>query len=501
MMQPEHPARSFIVNAGVMLEGLNPSGDMLLRHDVAIRVHEGMIAQIGPLRGMIEGNEHLPQFGGQDTIAMPGLVNAHHHFGVTPLMNGVPFAPLEFWLPRFRAMRSVGPRLDTLFSAIEMLESGVTATHHIASALVGAPEDWDTAADATLAAYDEIGMRVGYSAMLRDRNILSYEGDEAVLAAVPDAARQWFAQRLHPKGGSLAAYASFHSDLRARHADNPLVRINYAPANLHWCSDELLEMLGAEARTSGAQIHMHLVETKRQAEFARNRFGGSAVSHLVELGFAGPNVTFGHCNWLEEGDLDHLAACGCQVCHNASSGQRLGSGKADVAALWRRGIPVALGIDQSNIADDRDMLLELKLAWALNRGTGLFDHTPDAAAFLGMAAETGARTLGFGGLAGRLECGWRADMVLLSRARVERPYVDPTVPVSELILHRARADAVRDVFVDGRHVVSDGRVTTVDRDAVFDAIRERMDQDWSPAELEALDMVKAAMPAIRAAHE
>ncbi|MFW8643237.1 amidohydrolase family protein [Rhizobium beringeri] len=76
-------------------------------------------------------------------IAMPGLVNSHHHFGITPLMQGVPFAPLELWLPQFRAMRQVDVRLDTLYSAIEMLESGTTTVQHINSGLAGAPGELD----------------------------------------------------------------------------------------------------------------------------------------------------------------------------------------------------------------------------------------------------------------------------------------------------------------------------------------------------------------------
>ncbi|HEY0124258.1 MAG TPA: amidohydrolase family protein [Rhizobium sp.] len=486
-----------IVEAGVALVGADGQGRMQLRHDVAIRVHKGMIVQIGPLRGMMGGNEHLPRYGGPGFIAMPGLVNSHHHFGITPLMSGVPFEPLEFWLPQFRSMRSVGPRLDTLFSAIEMLESGTTTVHHIASGLVQGPDQWHEAADSVIAAYGEIGMRAGYSVMLRDRNILTYGDDEQLLNRLPPTSRDWFSARLYPKGGSIDAYLDFHRDLARRHADNPRLRINYAPANLHWCSDALLEAVGDAARSSGAQIHMHLVETKRQQQFAKSRFGTSAVRHLQKLGFLGEHVTLGHCNWLDDGDAEALAACNCTICHNASSGLRLGSGRADVSALVSRGVRVALGIDQSNIADDRDMLLEMKLAWALHRGTDLFSERIDAAAVLRQATEHGARTAGFGGLAGRLECGQRADIVLLDRRKIERPFTDRRTPVSELILHRARKDAVTWVLVDGRVVVENGRVTRIDRDEVIEDIRGRLAAAPTSVELEAQEAVDTAMPVIR----
>lgn len=493
----EMHANSCIIEADIALVGADRSGKMQLRHDVAIRVHEGMIAQIGPLRGMLGGNEHLPRYGGKGVVAMPGLVNSHHHFGITPLMAGVPFEPLEFWLPQFRAMRSVGPRLDTLFSAIEMLESGTTTVHHIASGLIGDSEAWHAGADAVIAAYGEIGMRAGYSAMLRDRNILAYDGDDKILAEMPLPAREWFSSRLYPKGGSVRAYVDFHESLRARHAANPLLRINYAPANLHWCSDGLLEGIASAARSSGAQIHMHLVETKRQALFARQRYGKSAVKYLDHLGLLGPNTTFGHCNWLDESDAEALASCGCSVCHNASSGLRLGSGRADVAGLVKAGIRVALGIDQSNIADDRDMLLEMKLVWALHRGTDLFSDRVDAAEVFRQATENGARTVGFEGLSGRLECGQRADIVLLDRNMVERPFVEPRVPIVDVVLHRARKHAVRSVLVDGRLVVQDGRVIPIDKAEILDEIRMKLTTPPSEAEAEAANMVASAMPAIR----
>lgn len=489
---------SCIVEAGMVIAGIGSAGTMEAHEGAAILVLDGVIRRIGKLKDLEVDHPHLPRHGGSGFIAMPGLVNSHHHFGITPLMAGVPFEPLEIWLPQFRAMRSVGSRLDTLYSAIEMLESGTTTVHHIASSLVGDRDGWHASADAVIAAYGEIGMRAGYSAMLRDQNILSYDGDDTVLSAMPASARDWLSDRLHPKGGGIVAYIDFHEDLRARHAGNDLVRINYAPANLHWCSDVLLEAVGGAARSAGAQIHMHLVETKRQAAYAKRRFGGSAVSHLDRLGLLGPHVTFGHCNWLEEGDAQILAACGCSVCHNASSGLRLGSGRADTAGLLASGVRVALGIDQSNIVDDRDMLIEMKLAWALGRGTDLFNPRFEATEVFRSASENGARTAGFGGLVGRLECGWRADIVLMQREKIERPFVEARTPVTDLILHRARKEAVHTVLVDGRQVVREGRALLVDRDRVLADIRERLSLPPSEAEAEALRNVTDAMPAIRA---
>ena len=485
-----------IIEAGAVLCGLADGGGAALRHDVGIRVQNGMIAQIGPLPAVGYGNDHLPRHGGAGMIAIPGLVNAHHHFGVTPLMQGVPFAPLELWLPRFRAMRRIDPRLDTLYSAIEMLESGTTTVHHIHSGLTGGPEDWATTSDAVLGAYGEIGMRAGYSFMIRDQNVMGYGPDADLLARLDSPLRDWLTGQLAASHTPTADYMAFFRDLRARwQARAPgTVRVNLAPANLHWCSDDSLQMIVQTARDTGASLHMHLVETERQARFAQDRYGCSAVEHLHRLGCLGPELTLGHGNWTSARDLDLLADCGCSICHNASSGLRLGSGIAPVNAMAARGIPVALGIDQSNLLDDRDMSIEMKLVWALHRETGLFNPRIGAAEVLQSASEHGARTAGFGGETGRLEPGQRADIVLIDRAALERPFVDPRTPLADTLLHRLTRNAIDKVFVEGNLVVDGGRVTRIDRDAVMSEIRDRLAAPLTAQEQANIDMVDQLIP-------
>lgn len=490
--------QAVLITAGRILTGFGTDDDRDGVPDSAILARGGVIAAIGPLGALKTANPGVPVHGGPDMIAIPGLVNSHHHFGITPLMGGVPFAPLEFWLPRFRAMRGVGARLDTLYSAIEMLESGTTAVHHINSGLVGTPENWEKTTGAILDAYDEIGMRVSYSFMMRDRNVLSYEDDAKVLATLPDDLRDWIAPQLSAAATPTRDYMDFYEAMRARHSDRATVRMNLAPANLHWCSDESLQLIFETARAHGASVHMHLLETERQARFAETRHGHTAIEHLASLGCLGPELTLGHGNWVTESDLDRLDDCGCIVCHNASSGLRLGSGIAPVNRMRAHRIPVALGIDQSNIADDRDMTVEMKLVWALHRETALFNDRPDAAEVLRMATENGARSLGFGGVAGRLEPGMAADVVLLRRAEIERPFVSARTPLAETVLHRTMKSAVDKVFVAGRKVVENGRVTGVDRDAVMTEIACILAAPETADEAMGWNMVNALMPHLEA---
>jgi cytosine/adenosine deaminase-related metal-dependent hydrolase len=199
-------------------------------------------------------------------------------------------------------------------------------------------------------------------------------------------------------------------------------------------------------------------------------------------------------------DMDLTGESGCMVCHNASSGLRLGSGIAPVNEMRRRKIPIALGIDQSNLCDDRDMMIEMKLVWALHRETGLWNDRPDAAAVIGMATEHGARSVGFGELIGRLEPGRQADIVLMSKAEIARPFVDPRTPLTEAVLHRGGKHAIDKVFVGGRLVVDAGRVVSLDRDAVMREIADRLALPDTPAEAEARTMVERLMPYLEAFH-
>ncbi|PYE32230.1 MULTISPECIES: amidohydrolase family protein [unclassified Rhizobium] len=499
-MPARSPVSDCIIEAGTVLTGLDADGGMQMRHDVGIRVDRGVIAQIGPLEAVGYGQDHLPRYGSRDMIAMPGLVNAHHHFGVTPLMQGIPFAPLELWLPQFRAMRPVDTRLDTLYSAIEMLESGTTTVQHINSGLSGTPDGWMATADATLSAYGEIGMRAGFCFMIRDRNILGYDDDAEVLAGLPTDVRDWIAPKLAAAAIPISELMAFYQDLRDRWlpANGDHVRLNLAPANLHWCSDPCLQAIMDTARATGGSVHMHLLETERQRDFAYKRYGHSAVEHLKAIECLGPELTLGHGNWMSRGDLDLIADCGCTLCHNASSGLRLGSGIAPVNEMRRRGIPVSLGIDQSNIADDRDMTLEMKLVWALHRETGLFNERPDAAAVLQMATEHGARSVGFGGFTGRLVPGQQADIVLMDRRKIARPAIHPRTPIVEALLHRGGRHAIHQVFVGGRLVVDGGKVVTIDRDAVLTEIAAILERQDTPAEATARTAVETMMPHLEA---
>jgi 5-methylthioadenosine/S-adenosylhomocysteine deaminase len=115
------------------------------------------------------------------------------------------------------------------------------------------------------------------------------------------------------------------------------VKVQLAPANLHWCSDAALARLADCSRKYGVPLHMHLLETAYQKEYARRRGGCTAVEYIDRFGLLGPQMTLGHGVWLNERDIDRLAETGTYVCHNCSSNFRLRSGVAALNKLEAAG--------------------------------------------------------------------------------------------------------------------------------------------------------------------
>lgn len=487
---------AFILRIHSVVRGVDADGYAQVIEDGAILVRNGLIEAIDQADRLISVNADVRIDSEPSCIAIPGLINAHHHSGLTPLQLGVPFAPLELWLPQFMGMRDVDGRLDTLYSAVEMLESGTTTVHHIQGGVFGPSTGWREPADAIIAAYGEIGMKVSYSFMIRDRNQVVFEDDEAFLSNLPPTLANHFGPPLRASLAPVSEMMAFFADLerawRERAPDS--VRVQLAPANLHWCSDRCLDEVFDTARRHGVKLHMHLDETRLQAEFAKVSTGGSAVEHLHSLGLLGPDLTLGHGIWCSEGDLDLLAGHGCSLCHNASSGLRLASGIAPINAARARGLRVALGIDQSGINDDRDMLQEMRVAWMIHREPGLFQDRPQPAGIFKMATEHGAATTGFGDRIGRLDPWRAADIVLIDRGQIAKPYLDERTSLIDALILRAKAKAVRKVFVGGRLVVSEGRVCTIDRDALMAEIEARLAEPLTANEARRRLMVDDLMP-------
>jgi 5-methylthioadenosine/S-adenosylhomocysteine deaminase len=468
-----------LVIADRIVTGFAGDGRPEILEGAAILVEGETIAAMGPAAALRRAHPDVPEVGGRGRVAIPGLVNAHHHVGLTPFQMGARDQPLELWFAERLVMRDVDPRLDTLFSAFEMIASGVTTVQHLHSRAPGDTDAVLARADAIIGAYVELGMRASYSFALRDQNRIIYAADEEFVASLPAALRGPVADYLAGFALPLVDQIAVFHALRDRWSDAPLIGIQIAPSNLHWLSDAALESAAAMAAETGAPMHMHLLETPYQAEYARRRTGGSALEYIDRFGLVGPQLTIGHGVWMTPDDIALLAERGGCLCHNCSSNLRLKSGTADLNGFLASGVPVALGMDEAGINDDRDMLQEMRLALTLHRRSGHDAPSPTAAQILRMATEHGAATTPFAGRIGRLVPGRLADIVLLDWNTVTGPYQDPCMPLVDVLVRRAKAGAVETVLIGGSLVYHEGSFPQVDRQSVLEDIRNNLDRPES----------------------
>ena len=486
-----------LIIAKKILLGFDGLGQAEIVEGQAIFVKNNKINEIGPTSVLRQKYKEIPEIGGENLFAMPGLVNAHHHLGVTPFQLGAQDHPLELWFAERLKMRNVPPTLDTLYSAFEMISSGVTTVQHLQSRAPGNLTSVLDQSNKIIAAYKQIGMRASYSFALRDQNRMIYDSDENCLALLPPKHRPTLKKYFESFSLSISEQLEIFNILTEQHAKNNLIEIQLAPSNLHWLSDKALETISKVAIDTGAKIHMHLLETPYQAEYARRRTGQSALKYIDKFGLLGPQLTIGHGVWMTEDDVDLLAERGGCLCHNCSSNLRLKSGKADLSSFLSKNIPIALGIDEAGINDDRDMLQEMRLAYTLHRRPGHSSPNPSAAEILRMATEHGAASTPFSGKIGRLEKGLFADILLLDLQSLAFPYQDFDIPLLDIIVRRAKRKSVDTVIIDGNVVFNKGKFTRVDKDTLLEEISKVLSRAKTPEEVELRELSEIIMPAVK----
>ena len=463
--------------------------------DGALIQEDGVITEIGTYDDLRRKHPSLPVVGSGREVMLPGFVNAHHHVGLTPLQLGSPDMPLELWFVTRMVARNVNPYLDTLYSAFEMIGSGITTVQHLHGWAPGKLPDVENRAGEIIRAYEDIGMRVSYCFALRDQNRLVYQADQDFIASLPPELRgpmqRWFDRFQLSLEDNLDLFRNLHRSHNAKRR----VRVQLAPANLHWCSDKALAAMAELSRSHNAPIHMHLVETAYQKEYARRRGGGTAVEYLDRFGLLGPNMTLGHGVWLTDKDLDRVAETGTCICHNCSSNFRLRSGVAPLNRFEAKGINTAIGLDEAGINDDRDMLQELRLVLRAHRVPGMGDNeVPGMGQVLRMATVGGARTTSWREGLGTLEVGKGADLSLIDWDSVAYPYLDELTPTLDALVQRAKASAVRAVMCDGEVIYQEGRFTRVDRDSALKALHDDLSRALADDEVERRKLSKALLP-------
>ena len=343
----------FIRNARILADTATCtliSGDILCEN--------GQITAIGPdLTGHASPDAKLIDAGGK--LAMPGLINAHFHSTSAFMRGAVQATPLEPYMLAEGPLDdfSHSPRLyylRAMLSAIDMLRQGVVALRDDVH-FFGDPT-MDNA-DGIFQAYRDSGIRasVGFGIpMTPERSKIPYLDD-----FLTDAQKDELdAIRWPTQSEILAFYDAIFDTWHG--AGSGRLTAHTSCSTPHRVDAETLRALSALAQRNDVSFDTHLLETKTQAVHEMNRSGGSLVRYLHEQGVLNDHMVAIHSIWLDDQDLDLLAASGAVVAHNPVSNLKLGSGVMPMAGMIRRDIPLALGTDEAAVDEGQQPLDQRK---------------------------------------------------------------------------------------------------------------------------------------------
>lgn len=419
-------------------------GDGPAQRDMAVRIADGVIAGIEPGPA-------------NDVLAMPALINAHDHgYGLRPMAFGAVDDALEPWIAGLRARPVAEPYLEAAVAFARMAQAGIGATVHCHNSHNADKLVEEAAAVARAAA--DVGIRVGFSCPIIDRNPWVYGGIDAIRGRYSDsewtAVKDW-QPRYAPAEEQLARVDAVAA---AHHGDT--FNVQYGPVGAQWCQDDTLAMIADASARTGRRVHMHLLETQRQRAWTDATYANGIVAHLDDIGFLSPRLTVAHGVWLSPDECDLLAERGVTVAINTASNLRLRSGLAPVKALHDAGGRFGIGLDGSAIDDDQDLLRDLRLSWLMHGGTGIDPAVPMAAFLRAAFSDAG---LAIDGTAGAgLVPGARADVLCLDYGAMTRDIIGDSADVADVVMTRARAQYVQTLIVGGRTLVADGALVSVD---------------------------------------
>jgi len=241
------------------------------------------------------------------------------------------------------------------------------------------------------------------------------------------------------------------------------------------CSDALFEGCIELSDRYNLCRHSHLLETKAQQQLAQEKYGCSAVEHLKRIGYLSDRTSLAHCVWLSDAEVAILAEMRSTVVHNPLSNLRLGSGIAPILKYRQAGVNVAFGCDGAASNDSQDLLEAIKMGSIVHNITEMdYHHWITPRQSVEMASLGGARGLNVVDELGSLTVGKKADLVLYDLTSLS--LLPRTDPIGLLILGRP-TNAVDSVWVNGKRVVAEGKVITIDVDALRQEFFER--SQWS----------------------
>ncbi len=417
------------------------TGGIVVTVDTAGRIIQtGAVAIDGSDIAAVDTAEAIAkQFRGRETIdasgqiILPGLINTHTHAPMVLYRGLADDLPLMEWLNSYifpAESKTVSPefvRAGTRLAALEMIESGTT-----------------TFTD--MYYFEEEIARETRRAGLR--GVL---GQTIIQFPVADA---------KTPADALARADAFITAFK----NDPLITPAVAPHAIYTLDGPTLKAARELSKRHNVPTLIHVAETNDENRVAQERRASSPVAYLESLGFLGPGVVAAHAVWVNDADIQVLRMRGVGISHNPESNMKLASGVAPVRAYLRTGLAVGLGTDGAASNNDLDMFEAMRVAALLHKHETVDPTALSARTVLEMATIRGARALGLEGRIGSLEPKKRADLITVAASGARQtPMYDP---LSHLV-YVIHGDDVRNTIVNGRVLMRNRKVLTVDETAVI----------------------------------
>lgn len=412
---------------------------------------------------------------GPRSLLMPALANAHDH--ARPLSTtsfGAGGKPLETWLLRLAAIPSVDPYLAAVAALGRAAEGGCASVMVHCTRPQGLTPLAEEAKVVARAASD-VGVRLAFAVALRDRNPVVYGDETPVIDGLPAQSRETLERYFKTPSQSWQEQLT-QVDEVATTLGNSSVNVQYGPNGVQWCSDAMLAGIAQASDSTGRRVHMHLLETRYQREYADHHYPGGVVRHLHDIGLLSPRLTLAHCVWARPEELELIAEAGAIIAVNTSSNLHLHSGRAPLRNMLDSGCRVALGLDGCALDEDDDALRELRLGALFLAVPGFSDPTYHGQ-MLRAATAHGRASLGLAGT-GSIAGGEPADWITLDLDRLDRDAI-MRVPPQDLLFARATKAHLDEVVVAGKTIVQRGKLVSQDLDQVQEELRDRFRQALS----------------------
>jgi cytosine/adenosine deaminase-related metal-dependent hydrolase len=360
---------------------------------------------------------------------------------------------------------------------------------------------WPNNHHPVIQAYLDLGLDLIYAPTMRSQDGYVYESDEKFVASLPaDLRKRIDGQGLgltgvyFPAGPYFEKWDALHAEFGDR------IQLVIAPDGPEWCSEAELRLAAERAAQKGACLHLHNTESPLERQWGLQTRSQTMTAYLAEIGFLGPNVSCGHGVWYSEQDIELLTKHGAVTVHNPTSNLRLGNGIAPVAAYMRAGMTVAMGTDGEGLTDRSNFLDEMRLAAYLQRIPSAIFPAPDpwtrglsAHTVFEMATVNGARAFRREGM-GRLQTGYRADLLLLNSKRMATPYLWPGHDPYAAVLQKAQPDHFDMVISRGRVLLDKGRIVTVDETKVTQKLQSIYETIWKKQDGQRQALVRELEP-------